>query len=206
MNRRIIILFIILFIGFLSYQYFTPGELANRESNGKNIICFGNSLTYGHGSDKNKTYPDYLRQMLNQSVINAGVNGNTTLDGLNRIHKDVLQKEPKLVLIEFGANDFFRGISVEDVCLNIEKMIDIIQEHGAACIVLEVRFPKPSTLHFGKSLRKLAKRKKCGYVSNIMKGILGKRKRMSDRIHPNSIGYKMIAEKVAKEIKKYYSF
>jgi len=80
------------------------------------IVCFGNSLTEGHGAgtlyhpiDKNKSYPHYLAEKLNAPVINLGVSGETTADAVERID-DVLLYNPMVVFIEFGANDLFEQV------------------------------------------------------------------------------------------------
>ena len=70
--------------------------IANRNSRGSEIVCFGDSLTAGYGAKKGKDYPSVLREKLGQPVINTGVSGNTTADGLRRLEDDVLRHDPKI--------------------------------------------------------------------------------------------------------------
>ena len=77
------------------------------------IVCFGDSLTQGYGSSEGNTYPYFLQQLTNLPVINKGINGNTSKNGLNRID-DILQFKNSLVIVEFGANDFFQQISISE--------------------------------------------------------------------------------------------
>lgn len=91
-----------LFISFGCARY----EVKNIYSRGKDIICFGNSITAGSGFSKRETYPYFLSELLGCSVINAGREGDTSSDGLERLEKDVLTYQPRLVIVEFGGNDY----------------------------------------------------------------------------------------------------
>ncbi len=76
------------------------------------IVGFGDSLTYGYGIDKHITYTDRLERFMPQyypriqwNIINSGINGDTSREGLARLDKDVLSYHPNIVLILFGSND-----------------------------------------------------------------------------------------------------
>ena len=73
------------------------------ELTGENIICFGDSLTYGTGAPRDKSYPAQLSDMIGQPVINAGVLGDTTTRALERLEEDVLSQSPRIVLITLGG-------------------------------------------------------------------------------------------------------
>jgi lysophospholipase L1-like esterase len=175
-------------------------KVKNIDSQGKNIICFGDSITYGKGATPGNDYPSLLAKKLNIPVINAGVNGDTTRGALKRLKRDVLDKDPLLVIIELGANDYLKGISIEETLSNLEKMIKEIQAKGAMVAITEI--------HSGFFLRrlaigvkKLAKRYKALYIPNILEGILGNKDLCSDPFHPNDKGYELIAERVYEKIK-----
>ena len=72
---------------------------------GENIICFGDSLTFGTGAPRAKSYPAQLAKMLGNPVINSGIPGDTTARALQRLDRDVLSKSPRIVLITLGGND-----------------------------------------------------------------------------------------------------
>ena len=76
------------------------------------IVCFGDSLTNGYGAKEGKSYPYFLQQLTDIPVINKGVNGHTSQDGLNRI-SDILKIKNALVIVEFGANDFFLNVPMD---------------------------------------------------------------------------------------------
>ena len=86
-------------------------SIRNIDSEGENVICFGNSITYGSGVEEGKDYPSHLQEMTERDVINAGVPGDTTAGGLRRIDEDVLDNDPYLVIVELGANDYLRNLS-----------------------------------------------------------------------------------------------
>jgi acyl-CoA thioesterase-1 len=90
------------------------------------IVCFGDSLTAGYGADPDESYPDYLQQDLDAAgyhyrVVNEGVSGNTTTDGLARLPR-ILALKPALVILELGGNDGLRG---QPVSLT-QKNLDVI--------------------------------------------------------------------------------
>jgi len=193
-TKKLIISLIVLFV-FLGCQ----SKITNQDSKGKTIVCFGDSITEGFGSDKNKTYPDFLQKLLGMKVINSGISSNTTRDALVRIERDVLQYNPKLVIVQFHANDFFQKIPKEETFNNLEQIVDKIQNSGAMVVLVEIKVGLMSDKYL-KGFKRLAKEKKALLITNIMKGILIKSKLKYDGFHPNSKGYKLIAERIHKKI------
>jgi len=174
-------------------------EIKNIDSTGKNIICFGNSLTFGTGAKRSNSYPAILGRRLDIPVINAGVKGDKSKDGLMRIEEDVLNKEPLMVIIEFGGNDYLASVDKNETLKNIEKMVDLIQDKGAMVVLLEVKAGIWSDTYL-KGFKKIAKEKKALLIPDILGGIMFKSEYMSDYIHPNDKGYKIMAERILREI------
>ncbi len=81
-------------------------DVQNLGSVGKNIISFGDSLTEGVGAREGKSYPTLLAEGLGRPIINAGRRGDTTTAGLSRLERDVLGRNPRLVLVLFGETTF----------------------------------------------------------------------------------------------------
>jgi len=134
---------IILVIALLGYWVIAltgcvRNDIKNINSRGKNIICFGDSITSGYGVDHGENYPSFLSKMLGMPVVNAGIDGDTSVGGLQRIEMDVLEREPLLVVIEFGGNDFLYKIPQELTIKNISEMIDRIQAKGAMVALVDV--------------------------------------------------------------------
>jgi lysophospholipase L1-like esterase len=190
-----------LFFAFLISSCGRPA-IKNINSKGKNIICFGDSITYGEGASPGHDYPSLLARKLNLPVINAGKNGDTTRGALQRLEKDVLQRAPLLVIVELGANDYFRGIKVEETIKNLEEIITKIQNAGSMVAITEIHtgFIMRSQ---AKEIKKLARKYRCIFIPNIMDEILGNEELCSDSIHPNDKGYELIAQKVFDAIKPF---
>src|SRR6185437_14492409 len=96
------------------------------------IAAFGDSLTAGYGVEPGKSYPDFLQRRLDAAgykyhVVNLGVSGDTTTDGLQRI-PDVLAVKPEIVLLEFGGNDGLRGLPVASTRANMTQMIQSLHK------------------------------------------------------------------------------
>ena len=86
----------------------TFAKIRNLHSAGETIICFGDSLTEGVGASAGDDYPSVLSRQLGSPVINAGVRGDTTAAALERLADQVLNKNPRLVILLLGGNDFLR--------------------------------------------------------------------------------------------------
>ncbi|MDD5565724.1 MAG: arylesterase [Candidatus Omnitrophica bacterium] len=177
-------------------------EIANIGSKGKNIICFGDSITAGYGVSPGQDYPAQLAKLLGRPVINAGNSGETSRDALQRLGPDVLEKDPFLVIIEFGGNDFLKKIPVSDTAIYVQEMVEKIQARGAMVAIADVS----STMVMGeccKELSRLSKKYQVIFIPRLMAGILTTPSLKSDFIHPNAEGYKLIAERVYKYLKPY---
>jgi lysophospholipase L1-like esterase len=196
-----ILLGLIVFIGFRLF-YSVP-EIKNTNPTGKNIICFGDSLTYGTGSSKKgMDYPSQLSRIIGRPVINAGIPGDTTARALERLEEDVLSRSPRIVLITLGGNDLKNRVPKETTFKNLRVIIESIQNTGALVIVAGIDIPFWGG-GFGKSYEELCDEVGAVLIPNIFKGIMGKRHLMSDPIHPNDAGYKLFAEKFHKKMKPY---
>jgi lysophospholipase L1-like esterase len=169
---------------------------------GENIICFGDSLTYGTGAAQNKSYPAQLSAMTDQPVINAGIPGNTTADGLERLETDVLEKSPRIVLITLGGNDLKNGVHKDVAFMNLKTIIEAIQAEGGLVVLGGVKFIILDK-GYGEMYKKLAKETDIILMPNILGGLIGKDKYMSDPIHPNGAGYEIMAQKFHKAIEPY---
>ena len=109
------------------------------------IVCFGDSLTAGYGTDPGQSYPDALQKRLDAQgyhyhVLNAGVSGETTKDGLERVDH-VATQHPKIVVLEFGGNDGLRGLPLEQTQSNLSTMIATLQKSGAEVVLAGITLP-----------------------------------------------------------------
>lgn len=163
----------------------------------KTIVCFGDSLTHGTGASNGETYPYFLQKFTNLTVVNAGVHGDTSQQGLDRID-EIFQFKPFMVLIEFGANDFFKKIPTAVTKKNIESIVDKIQASGATAVILCTEDNQLPELR--RMLVEISNDKNAPIVSGILNEIWTDRTLFADDLHPNSAGYKIVAEKVFKAV------
>lgn len=162
------------------------------------IICFGDSLTQGYGSTNNQSYPYHLQKLVNIPVVNKGITGNTTKDGLNRID-EILQFKNSLIIIEFGANDFFQQIPISETKNNMEQLIDKLTNTKNIIVLVSTEDKQLHQLYI--MLKSLAEEKKVLFINGILNEIWNNRNLFSDEVHPNSNGYKLVADKIYKNIK-----
>ncbi|MBV9463004.1 MAG: arylesterase [Verrucomicrobiae bacterium] len=166
------------------------------------IVAFGDSLTAGYGADQGESYPEVMSKILGEPVINRGVSGNTTADGLQRLDSDVLASNPRLVVVWLGANDELQQLPVADAEKNLGEIVDRLKARGVFVILVGVP-DIPFRPSYNDRIRELARAKKCVYIDKPMAGILGDREMKSDEVHPNANGYALIAERFAVVVKKY---
>lgn len=158
------------------------------------IICFGDSLTYGTGAAKGMDYPSQLANMIRNPVINSGIPGDTTSSALRRLSRDVLSKNPDIVLITLGGNDLKNGVSRDLAFGNLKRIVQAIQRRDARVVIGGLRFPQMDR-GFGKGYENLARQTGAVLIPNILAGIVENPNLMADPIHPNNSGYRIIAQR-----------
>lgn len=109
------------------------------------IIAFGDSLTAGFGADPGDSYPDYLEKDLNAKgyryqVVNQGISGNTTKDGVDRL-EDALRLKPVLVIVAFGGNDGLRGLPIASTRENLDQIVATLQHAGVKVVLGGITLP-----------------------------------------------------------------
>ena len=201
--KKIGIFLLCAFVVFLGYRFFSPAHtIKNTHPEGENIICFGDSLTFGTGAQEGMDYPSQLSRILSRPVINAGVAGDTTATALARLQKDVLSRSPQIVLITLGGNDLKNWVSRDEAFANLKKIIQSIQDQGALVVVGGIDIPFYGR-GFGDAYEKLCEEQGAILIPNIFKGLITHPDLMSDHIHPNEAGYTIIAKHFYKAIKNY---
>ncbi|MFA5410871.1 MAG: GDSL-type esterase/lipase family protein [Candidatus Omnitrophota bacterium] len=177
-------------------------EIKNIDAGGKNIICFGDSITFGYGANHGEDYPTALEKMINLPVINAGIDGDTSGEALKRLESDVLDRNPLLVIVEFGGNDFLRKIPREETVNNIGEMVEKIQAAGAMAAIVDISAGM-FLAEYRKLFYKLAQEKEAIFIGRILSGIITNPQMKSDFMHPNAEGYKLIACRIYNAIIPY---
>ena len=173
----------------------------NLGSNGSSIIAFGDSLTAGYGVAKGDDYPSKLSSRSGIAIVNAGVSGDTTEAALARIDDDVLSKNPRIVIVGLGGNDYLRGVPITVTEGNLRTIVRRVQGTGGMVVLLGFTFPSINA-NYGTMYERVADEEGCLFVPEMLEGILTNPALKSDEIHPNTPGYELMAERVEAPLAK----
>lgn len=160
------------------------------------ILAFGDSLTFGTGADpQTESYPAILTELSGRTVINAGVPGEVSREGLARIETLLTQHQPQLVLLCHGGNDLIRKLSESELRQNLTGMVERIRAHGAEVVMLSV--PKPGLfLKAAPVYQEVAHALQVPLENDIIPDIESDTALKADPIHPNARGYRLLAERM----------
>lgn len=195
----ILALVLALVVGWVYQHFFTFIE--NRNPRGETIVAFGDSITAGYGVARSDNYVSRLERMFGVEIVNAGVSGDTTVAARMRFDNDVLARNPKVVFLELGGNDFLQRVPKKTTRENLEYMIQKIHDRGAAVVLLGVG----GTLGAGgvpSMMKDLAKQYDTAVVPNILDDVFGVQELMIDQIHPNGRGYETVARNIAPTLER----
>ena len=169
------------------------------------IVAFGNSLTAGLGVAPDRSYPAHLQRALDAAgyvyrVVNAGVSGETTAGGVRRVSW-VLNNKPVIVILELGANDGLRGLSLQETKANLERIIQQLQQASVTVVLAGMKLPpnygQDYTAGFEALYQTLAKQYRVTLIPFFLDGVAGSASlNQADGIHPTGEGYRLIVEKI----------
>ncbi len=183
---------------------------ANAKAN--TILFLGDSLTEGLGVSKEDAFPKLVETLIQTElkksiiVINGGVSGSTTSDGLARL-KWYLKKKPYLVFVALGANDGLRGLDLKQSQKNLEEIIKYAQEANAKVLLAGMLIPPNYGPEYSERFKKMYQELQVKYklksMTFLLDGVAGQKElNQRDGIHPNEKGHKVIAKKVFEFIKE----
>lgn len=174
------------------------------------IVAFGDSLTAGFGAEPGNSYPDFLQKELDAAglkwrVVNAGVSGDTTTDGINRLG-EVLAEKPRIVIVEFGGNDGLRGLPIETTRANLDQIISAIANSGAKVVLAGMTLPPNYGPEYIRSFetvyQDLGAKYKVTRIPFLLEGVATKRELMQrDGLHPTGPGNAIVAQTVLRYLK-----
>jgi len=173
------------------------------------IVVFGDSISAGFGLDAGQSFPDLLQQDLDRNgykyrVVNMGVSGDTTQDGVARMNLALAEK-PAVALLELGGNDGLRGVPVEVTRQNLSEMIESFQKAGARVVLAGMTLPPnygPAYIaKFEAVYRDLTAKYKVTLIPFLLQGVGGDARYMQhDGLHPNAAGAQKVEVLVMKTL------
>jgi len=165
------------------------------------ILAFGDSLTAGVGAKETQAYPAILQNLSNRTVINAGISGETTTEGLQRFAQTINQYSPQLIILLEGGNDILRNHNQAKTKSNLEEMILIAKNQAIPVVLIGV--PEKSLFSDAAPLyAELADKYQLVYEGELLAGLLKSPRLKSDPIHLNAQGYKKMAEEIHALLKR----
>jgi acyl-CoA thioesterase I len=187
-----------------------PAHPPSQEDTRPVIVAFGDSLTAGFGADPGKSFPDFLQKDLDAAglswhVVNAGVSGNTTTDGLARI-SEVLAYKPRVTIVEFGGNDGLRGLPIETTRSNLDQIVHMLQTAGSKVLLAGMTLPPnygPDYIQpFQRIYVDLAAKYKVARIPFLLSDVgLHPELMQQDGIHPTGQGNEIVAKTVMRYLK-----
>jgi lysophospholipase L1-like esterase len=167
---------------------------------GRQIIFFGDSLVSGRGASPGRDLVSQLTDRIGTTIINAGRSGDTTESAVARLDRDVLSRDPRVVIVLLGGNDYLRKVPRDRMFANLRKIVEGIRAKGAGVVLVGIN-PAVLADPFDSGFEEIARRTQSVFVPDVLDGILGNSDLMSDPIHPNDRGYAMMAARIEDAVK-----
>lgn len=193
-------------LGIIAAQvYLTVISGANAASREPLVIFLGDSLTAGRGLPADAAFPALVAEMMREkgrplSVVNAGVSGDTTSGGLDRLGW-LLEQKPDVLVVGLGVNDAFRGQPVDRIEANLRAIVAKAKAAGARVVLLGMRVPTnygpEYTEAFAAIYPRVAKKESVDLMPFLLDGVGGHAElNLEDGIHPNREGQRIVASHV----------
>nr|WP_305891728.1 GDSL-type esterase/lipase family protein [Methylomonas sp. WSC-6] len=161
------------------------------------ILAFGDSLTHGTGATAERDYPAILAALSGREVINAGVPGEISSEGRQRLPALLDEYQPNLLILIHGGNDILRQINAEETRANLTAMIAAAKQRNIAVVMLGVPKFGLILLHSAEIYAELAQSEQVPIDLDTLPSILSTNELKSDAVHPNDQGYQKLAENIA---------
>lgn len=166
------------------------------------VLAFGDSLTYGSGAAAQNSYPAVLETLIGRRVVNAGVPGELSAAGLQRLPELLDEFEPQLLLLCHGGNDMLRRQGAAQAKQYLRDMVLLARERGIEVVLIGVPEPALFLLESAPFYGELAKELAIPIEDEALPRIESDRTLKSDQIHPNAAGYRQLAQALAELLKQ----
>jgi lysophospholipase L1-like esterase len=169
-------------------------DVPNLDSPGRTIVCLGDSITSGVGAGPGEAYCELVAAKLGVELINAGVPGDTSEDGLARVD-DVLAQDPWMVIVELGGNDILRSVPPARTEAALRRILDRLLAARVVPVLVEIEVPFRG--QYADVFERIDDDYDLPVVDETLGEILLDADLKADPIHPNAAGHKVLAEAVA---------
>lgn len=164
------------------------------------ILAFGDSITYGYGVMQKDSYPAQLQKKTGLHVINAGISGEESPEGLQRL-PSLLVNKPDLVIICHGGNDILRKRSEDELKSNLIAMINLIKESGAKVLLVGVPNFGMLGVKTHSLYEEVANETGVFFEEDVLSFVEADNRLKIDYIHPNRQGYEIMTDAFIKHLK-----
>lgn len=164
------------------------------------VLAFGDSLTFGTGANTDQSYPAVLQGLIGREVVNAGIPGEISADGLERLPGVLDEVQPKLLILCHGGNDFLRNLGDKGAADNVRAMAKLARERGISVVLIAV--PKFGIMFSPPEFyEQIAQELGLPVVPDTLSQIIRDNALKSDQVHPNGQGYRLLADAVAERLR-----
>lgn len=200
--KRFVYLLIILILASCS-----QGEKYPPIPKGSAVVVLGDSLSYGTGANTGEDYPTLLAKSTGWNIINAGIPGDTTAGGLERLPELLEEHQPKLLIVELGGNDLLHQTPQSEIMTNLKNILTLAKAQGVKTILVAI--PEISALKAAVGnlsdhplYETIAQETATPLIEDVFSEVLSERDLKADQIHPNAQGYAEAGRKMIESLKQ----
>jgi acyl-CoA thioesterase I len=176
-------------------------------SQGATVLILGDSLSYGTGANAGEDYPSLLEKSTGWKVVNEGIPGDTSSQGLARLPNLLEEYKPQLLVIELGGNDLLGKMPVSELERNVKEIVLKAREQGVDSVLVAIPSVSPLKAAIGglsdhPIYKKISEETKTPLITEVFSEVLSDRDLKSDQIHPNAMGYQQVANKMHETLRE----
>ena len=171
------------------------------------VLVLGDSLSFGTGAKEGEDYPTILAQTTGWKMINAGVPGNTSAGGLERLPLLLTEHQPQLLIVELGGNDFLHQLPPDQTEANLKAILSLAKAQHIQTVLVAI--PELNALRAAVGnltdhamYERIAKETATPVIADVFSDVLSDRALKSDQIHPNATGYSKVSVKLYESLKE----
>ncbi len=181
------------------------GEKLPAIPTGSTVLILGDSLSYGTGADRGQDYPSLLAKNTGWNIINAGVPGDTSEQGLARLPDLLEAHQPSVLMVELGGNDFLTKTPVSKTIANLKTIIQTGKSKNIQTLLVAIPDYQPVKAAFGgledhALYATLAAEMQVPLIEETFSSMLSKSALKADYVHPNAEGYKAVELKLRESL------